>query len=75
MAQVLSARKYNARMTTSFQSYEESRLKTSCDKEDILGRGSFATARRCIHDELGRVVTKCFKVEGLSVDNDKVMKK
>ena len=75
MAQVLSAGKYNARMTTSFQSYEASSLKTSWDKEDLLGRGSFATARRCIHDELGRVVTKCFKVEGLSVDKDKVMKK
>ncbi|CAK8682207.1 unnamed protein product [Clavelina lepadiformis] len=73
MAQVLSETKYNARMTPSFRSYEASSLKTSWDKEDLLGRGSFATARRCIHNELGRVVTKCFKVEGLSVDKDKVM--
>ncbi|CAK8682213.1 unnamed protein product [Clavelina lepadiformis] len=68
MAQVLSARKDNARMTSSFQSYEASSLKTSWDKEDLLGRGSFATARRCIHDKLGRVVAKCFKVEGPSID-------
>ncbi|XP_076809503.1 uncharacterized protein LOC143452424 isoform X2 [Clavelina lepadiformis] len=73
MAQVLSAANCNARMMSSIQSYEASSLKTSWDKEDLLGRGSFATARRCIHDELGRVVTKCFKVEGLSVDKDKVM--
>ncbi|CAK8682223.1 unnamed protein product [Clavelina lepadiformis] len=73
MAQVLSARKYNARMTSSFQSYEASSLKTSWDKDDLLGRGSFGKARRCIHDQLGKVVAKCFKVEGLSVNKDKVM--
>ncbi|XP_076809525.1 receptor-interacting serine/threonine-protein kinase 1-like [Clavelina lepadiformis] len=55
-------------MMSSFQSYEASSLKTSWDKEDLLGRGSFATARRCIHDQLGRVVTKCFKVKGPSVE-------
>ncbi|XP_076809080.1 uncharacterized protein LOC143452114 isoform X3 [Clavelina lepadiformis] len=73
MAQVLSATKYNARITSSCQSYEASSLKTSWDKEDLLGRGSFATARRCIHDQLGRVVVKCFKLEGPSIDKDKVM--
>ncbi|XP_076809509.1 uncharacterized protein LOC143452429 isoform X2 [Clavelina lepadiformis] len=74
MAQVLSATKQKTKVTTSFQSYEASNLKTSWDKEDLLGRGSFATARRCIHDQLGRVVAKCFKVEGPSKDMEKVMR-
>ncbi|XP_076810332.1 uncharacterized protein LOC143453066 [Clavelina lepadiformis] len=74
MAQVLSATKQKTKVTTSFQSYEASSLKTSWDKEDLLGRGSFATARRCIHDQLGRVVAKCFKVKGPSKDMEKVMK-
>ncbi|XP_076809523.1 uncharacterized protein LOC143452430 isoform X2 [Clavelina lepadiformis] len=74
MAQVLSSTKQITKVTTSFQSYEASSLKTSWDKEDLLGRGRFATARRCIHDQLGRVVAKCFKVEGPSKDMEKVMK-
>ncbi|CAK8682226.1 unnamed protein product [Clavelina lepadiformis] len=74
MAQVLSATKQKTKVTTSFQSYEASILKTSWDEEDLLGRGSFATARRCIHDHLGRVVTKCFKVEGTSKNMEKVMR-
>ena len=73
MAQVLSATKNKTDKTSSFQSYKASSFKTSWDKEDLLGRGSFATARRCIHDKLGRVVAKCFKVEGPSID--KVMMK
>ncbi|CAK8682109.1 unnamed protein product [Clavelina lepadiformis] len=51
---------------SSFPSYEASSFMTSWDEEDLLGSGSFATARRCIHDEIGKVVVKCFRLEKTS---------
>ncbi|XP_076809951.1 uncharacterized protein LOC143452755 isoform X2 [Clavelina lepadiformis] len=51
---------------SSFPSYEASSFTTSWDEEDLLGSGSFATARRCIHDEMGRVVVKCFRPDKTS---------
>ncbi|CAK8677298.1 unnamed protein product [Clavelina lepadiformis] len=41
-------------------SYEASSLMTSCDDEDIIGSGTFALVRKCVHQQLGVVAVKCF---------------
>ena len=40
--------------------YEATEFLTSEDSSDYLGKGSFATARRCYHVKLDDVVIKCF---------------
>ena len=32
------------------------------DDSDFLGRGSYASVRRCHHKDLGNVVVKCFNI-------------
>ncbi|CAK8686888.1 unnamed protein product [Clavelina lepadiformis] len=44
--------------------YAASSLKTSWDNDDLIGRGRFATVRKCKHDKLGEVAVKCFCVQG-----------
>ena len=40
-------------------------LKTSWDNDDLIGRGRFATVRKCKHDKLGEVAVKCFCVQAV----------
>ena len=40
---------------------------TSFDSTDFLGRGSYASVRRCYHKELRNVVVKCYFVTGSDV--------
>ncbi|XP_076805766.1 uncharacterized protein LOC143449441 isoform X2 [Clavelina lepadiformis] len=44
--------------------YAASSLKTSWDNDDLIGRGRFATVRKCKHDKLGEIAVKCFCVQG-----------
>ena len=37
---------------------------TSEDDSDFIGRGSYASVRRCHHKDLGNVVVKCFNIGG-----------
>ena len=44
---------------------------TSEDDSDFLGRGSYASVRRCHHKVLGNVVVKCFNIDGSKTTIDR----
>ena len=44
---------------------------TSEDNSDFLGRGSYASVRRCHHKDLGNVVVKCFNIGGSKTTIDR----
>lgn len=58
-------------MTTKFKAEDFS---TSADKRDLLGRGNYASVRRCFHPRLDNVVVKCFAIVGSAIAIAKIEK-
>ncbi|CAK8685896.1 unnamed protein product, partial [Clavelina lepadiformis] len=73
MATTLKAANHQKKFVSSLPIYSTSNFTTSWDEEDLLGSGSFATARRCNHNKLGRVVAKCFHFKGLFKAKEKTI--
>ena len=46
------------------RTFESSDFLTSLNKTDFLGNGSYASVRRCFHNELKNVVVKCVALTG-----------